>query len=137
MSLFKEPLLAAEHPMRLPTVCPWRLLRRAHCRVDAAAALWLGRVPTAPMSLTLVQVRKNETYSKKQKVLPLEITKEILPTLMWRQIEKLVASGQLSKKVTIRFANERGMTRARRPKDAVIADLLLAWPASQETVSIA
>ena len=90
-----------------------------------------------PMSLlSRIQARRNDIYSKKQKVLPLEITKATVRTLRWRPIERLLASGQLSKTVTVRFANERGTKRLRRDLDAVRDDVLLAWPESQDVVRI-
>ena len=86
--------------------------------------------------LSRIQARRNDIYSKKQKELPLEITKKTVSTLKWREIERLLASGQLSKTVTVRFANERGTKRLRRDLDAVRDDVLLAWPESQEVVRI-
>ena len=86
--------------------------------------------------LSRIQARRNDIYSKKQKELPLEITKETVSTLKWREIERLLASGQLSKKVTVRFANERDTKRQRRDLDAVRGDVLLAWPESQDVVRI-
>ena len=67
-------------------------------------------------------------------MLPLEITKERVSTLKWREIERLLASGQLSKTVTVRFASARGTKRQRRALDAVRDDVLLAWPESQDVV---
>ena len=134
-SAAREPVKSAfarSHPggrHRLPRAATHLL---GGCRSCARA-----RVTTAPISLSLtIQVRRNETYAKKQKVRTLVVTRDSVPGLKWREIERLLASGQLSRTVSTRFSNEPGAPRRRRPREAVCADVQLAWPASQEAITI-
>ena len=127
----KSVLTARSHPggrHRLPRAATHLL---GGCRSCARA-----RVTTAPISLSLNIQVKNVTYDKRQKVRTLVITRDSVAGLKWRDIERLLASGQLSKTVSTRFLNEPGAPRCRRPREAVCADVQLAWPASQEEITI-
>ena len=65
----------------------------------------------------------------------LKVTKETLPTLTARDLQRLNSSGKLQGKVQLWLPREGG-NRMRRPNEAVAAEMLSVWPEGQEVILI-
>ena len=66
----------------------------------------------------------------------LKVTKETLPTLTVRDLQRLNSSGKLQGKVQLWLPREGGGNSLRRANGTVAAEMLSVWPEGQEVILI-